>query len=184
MKDAGFDAQCAQTVYHTIKAIHLGASLRTGRGVRELFRRSKMREDAVKNQMRALGQLARKTVRVRRQNAQAVHASIHLQLNLDVFLSYLGGGGFKGEELFAAMDRRSKIVLEENLFFARPEAAQHQNRREHACPADFDSLGRGSHAKPIGAGLFQGLGNLRSAVAITIALHNREDFARSLAFFA
>src|SRR5271166_4690108 len=69
------------------------------------------------------------------------------------------------------------------FFFAGPEAAENEDGSANTGLADFDAFGGGGYAEPIRAGYFQGLGDLRAAVAVRVAFDDGENFARSVSLF-
>jgi len=93
------------------------------------------------------------------------------------------GGAIKLRELFAAVDHRREVVCEEAGLFARPKTGEDKDRLADARLADGDAFFRASDAKPIRAGLFEGLGDLRPAMAIAVALDDAKDFPRPFAAF-
>ena len=129
------------------------------------------------------GELAGEAVSVFGEDAETVHAGVHLELNGDIFLAQLRGGGFVRKKLLATVNCGSEVVLQEIFFLAGPEATEDEDGRANAGLANFDALtGRGD-TEPIRAGLFEGLGDRGATVAIAIAFDDRENFARSFAFF-
>ena len=181
--DAGIGAEFAQAVECEVKAIELLARLMAELGVRENFGRGEMRERANHFHVFALGELASEAVGVFGEDAEAIHAGVHLELNGDIFLAQLRGGGFVSKKLLATVNCGSEIVLQEIFFLAGPETAENQDRRADAGLANFDALTGGGNAEPIRAGLFEGLGDSRATMAIAIAFDDGENLARSLALF-
>ena len=64
------------------------------------------------------------------------------------------------------MDDGREIVFEQARFFSWPEAGKNENRFANTRFANGDALVRTSDAKPVGARLFEGFGDLRAAVAV------------------
>src|ERR1700738_20321 len=81
------------------------------------------------------------------------------------------------------MDYRSQVVLQKIVFFAGPEAGEHEDRLAYAGFADVDAFIGAGDAKPIGAGLLENPGDWRAAVTVTVTLDDREHHARRLALF-
>ena len=72
-------------------------------------------------------------------------------------------------------------MLEKIFFLAGPEAAENENRSVHAGFADLDAFTGGCHAEPVRAGFFESLGDLRTTMAIGVALDDGENFSGRLA---
>jgi hypothetical protein len=72
-------------------------------------------------------------------------------------------------------------VFDQADFFARRKAGEHQDGFAYASFADGYAFFGAGYAEPVGAGLFEGFGDLGAAVAVAVAFDDAEDFARGLA---
>ena len=81
-------------------------------------------------------------------------------------------GAIQRGQLLAAMHYRCEIVLQEIGFFAGPETGQHQDRFAHASFAHVNAFIRAGDTEPIGDSLLKNSRDLRTAVAVAIALHD------------
>src|SRR5690349_386761 len=93
------------------------------------------------------------------------------------------GGALEQRQLIAAMNDGGEIVLEQAGFLAGDESRKDENGLANASFAHGNAFIGAGDAKPIGARLFERLGDLRTAVAVTIALDDGQNFARRLALF-
>ena len=85
--------------------------------------------------------------------------------------------------MLAAVNRGRQVVLDQIFFFARPEAAEHENGLAHARFAKLHAFAGGSDAKPIGPKAFEGLGYFGPAVAVTVAFDDRKNFCAEFRAF-
>ncbi len=83
-----------------------------------------------------------------------------------------GGGCVEECKVFATMDGGCEIVLNEIIFFARPETTENQDGFAHTSFAQFHTFTGGSDAEPVRAELFEGFGNLRATVAVAVSFDN------------
>lgn len=143
----------------------------------EDFRRSEVRKSTLAFEMRASSERSSEAGHVGRRKSQPVHARLKLHVEFEP-ASRSSRGAFQKAQLLAARDRRSQIVLDQVLLFAGPKAGEHKNRLADLAVAQFDSLGRASYAKPVRAGSGQGARHGHSAMAVSVGLHNGQDFSR------
>ena len=87
MHNAWIDSQGTQPRERRVKSLFLFACLLANRGIREDFRRGKVRKNSGKLQMLGLPQLPRKALHVAGGNPQPVHPRIDLQMEGHVFLA-------------------------------------------------------------------------------------------------
>src|ERR1700722_665634 len=80
------------------------------------------------------------------------------------------------------MDHRRQMVFDEARLLAGPETCEYKNRLLHAGFANGDAFLRAGDAKPVGAGFFESLGYLRSAVSIAIAFDDGKNFSGRFTF--
>src|ERR1700741_760301 len=71
--------------------------------------------------------------------------------------------------------------MDQIFFFSGPETTQHQNGLAHTGFAKLHAFACGSHAEPLGAKFFEGLGDFGAAVAVAVPFYDGEDHARGLA---
>src|SRR5258708_6815587 len=83
----------------------------------------------------------------------------------------------------APRERGRQVVLKRILFRAVREAAGREKRGAQACLGEADAFAGGCHAEPVRASFFESLGDLRTTVAVGVALNNGENFSGRLALF-
>src|SRR6266404_1502028 len=182
--DASVDAQFAQTVQGSEEALFLFARLLALWRRRERFRRSEMRHHSAKPKMFALCELPREALHIAGGDAEAIHSRIEFQVKRNrLARRAFCRGTIQRLQLLATMHHWSQIMLQQICFFAGPETGQHQNWFAYARFANVDPFIRAGDAEPVRASFFEYFGNLRSAMPIAVALHNREHFARRLTLF-
>ncbi len=92
------------------------------------------------------------------------------------FLAYrFRGGAIQVANVFDTRDSGSKIVFDEALFFARPEAGEDQDSLSDARLAHLDSFVGASDAEPFNSGFLKGLRDRHGAEAVGVRLDHRED---------
>jgi hypothetical protein len=88
-----------------------------------------MRENASQMQLRTLCELPRETFDVAGRDSQTIHSSVYLQMERDLFApGNARGRAIERFQLFAPMDDRGEVMLNQTSFFARPKAGEHQRR--------------------------------------------------------
>jgi hypothetical protein len=160
----------------------LFASLLPNGGVGENFRGGEVGKNSGKLQMLALRELARKAFHVRSSNAQPVHSCIDFQMKRNALFAVPRCCAVEHHQLFAAMNHGSEVVLHEPRFFSGHKARQDQNRLSDARLANRNPFVRARHPEPFRTRFFQRQCHFRPTVPVAVAFHNREDFARRLAF--
>src|SRR5947209_1334396 len=93
------------------------------------------------------------------------------------------GHGIQRRQLFATNDGGRNFVGEKFFFFAGPEAGEREDGFADPSIAKLFAFGGAGDAKPVGAGLFESLGDFRAAVAVAIAFDDAENFSRRSALF-
>ncbi len=159
--------------------------MRPGAVSRENFRRSEMRKGAAEFQGAGILPTAAQNNRCRRAKCPSGSCRCPFSDGWPHFsCPVLQQRPRTVSELFAAMDRRSEIVLEQDFFLRRGQKPP-RTRIGLRTPdfAQLDSFAGRSHAKPIRARFLQRLGNLRPTVAVAIALDDAQNFPRGLPFF-
>ena len=183
MHQAGIDAQRAQPVQCRVEALFLFAGLLANGGIHKNSRRREVGKSAGELQVLALAKLPRETLDIRGGDAQAIHSGVNFQVERGALAASAAScGAFEQRQLVAAMNDGGEVVPEQASFFAGHEARQHQNGLAHAGFAYGDSFVGAGDAKPVRSGFFERLGHLRSAVAVTIAFDDGQNFPRRLAF--
>src|SRR5262245_61509692 len=184
MDEPGGDAERAQPFNRSVKAFFLIAGLRSD-GPGEHLRRGKVSKNTLKFEAPAFFVLAGEAVDIGRRDAEPIHAGINFQVNANRALAELAArcGGFERGKLFAADHGRRNCVSKELVFLTGPEAGEGQDGFPNARFAHGFAFGGAGDAKPVGAGFFERLGHLRTAVAVSVALDDRENFAGSGAIF-
>lgn len=84
-------------------------------------------------------------------------------------------------KLLAAMYDCGQIIFKKARLFAWPETCEDKDRVADAGFTHGDAFFGAGHAEPIGAGFFEGFGDLRAAVAVAVAFDDAKDFARRFA---
>src|ERR1019366_3215564 len=138
-----------------------------------------MGERAFKAQMRTIRQRARKCGDFRGRNAEAIHARVNLEMKANrpaARATRAHGSAFEQPQLLRPHDRRREMVLEDELFFAGPEAGEYQHRLADATLPQLGAFGGTGHAKPVGARAGKRTRNGKDAVAGGIALDDRKNF--------
>src|SRR6266436_1008459 len=182
--DASVDAQLAQALQGSEEALFLLARLLALWRRRECFRGSEMRHHSAKPKMFALCELPREAFHIAGGDAEAIHSRIEFQVKRNrLARRSFCRGTIQRLQLLATMYHRGQIMLQQICFFAGPKTGQHQNWLAYACFANLDTFICASNAEPVRTRLLQYFGNLRSAMPIAVALHNREHFAWRLTLF-
>src|SRR5262245_23942364 len=107
--------------------------------------------------------------------AQAVHASIDLEVHSALALRVSGRGLLQQFNVLARPDCRGELMLDDLPLFAAPETAQDQDALFDPGASQCEALLNAAHGKPFCSGFAQRPRTTQGSVAVGVTLDDRAD---------